>query len=112
MNVHFDVCVVAFAVPLILAGFGHFAGAPHFGLRCQMVFADLNPLSEQHFRQLGECGESEDVLFEFFSSPSVVWALAPAVEASFHCAASAFCVVEWSGSRPSPWSFSQESDSS
>ena len=112
MNVHFDVCVVAFAVPWVLAGFGHFLRAPYLSLRCETAFADLRPLSEQHREKLGEIGESENVLFESFPSPSIVRTLAPAVEASFHCAASAFYVVERSGSGPSTGTFSQEPDAS
>lgn len=81
-------------------------------MRCEKACAGLRPLAKQHRGQLGEPGESENVLFESLSSPSIVWALAPAVEASFHCAASAFCVVERSGFGPSAWSFSQESDAS
>jgi len=41
-------------------------------------------------------------LFNSLFSPRVVWTLSPAVEASLHRAASAFCVVEESGSSKSP----------
>jgi len=77
-----------------------------------MLFVDLRSLSQQHFGELGEYGESEDSLFILLSSPSVVWALTPAVEASFHGAASALSVVEWSGSGSSAGALSQGSDAS
>lgn len=111
-NVQFDVSVVAFAVPRVLAGFSHSSRAPYLGLRCERAFADLRPLGEQHLGPLGEFGESENVLFVSLPSPSIVWALAPAVEASFHCAASAFRVVKGPGSGPSTWALSQVSGAS
>jgi hypothetical protein len=77
-----------------------------------MLFADLRSLSQQHFGELGEYGESEDSLFVLLPSPGVVRALAPAVETSFHGTASAFSVVEWSGSGSSAWALSQGSDAS
>ena len=79
---------------------------------CERSFADLRPLSEQHLGQLGECGESENALFVSFPSPSIVWALTPAVEASFHDAASALSAVERPGSRSPAWALSQGSDAS
>ena len=112
MNVYFDVRVVTFAVPWILTGFRHFLKAPCLDLGCERAFADLRPLGEQHLGQLGECGESENVLFVSLPSPSIVWALAPAVEASFHGAASALSVVERPGSRSPAWALSQGSDAS
>ena len=106
LDVYFDVRVVAFAVPWILAGVSHFESTfPCCAGRA--LFADLRSLSQQHFAELGECGESEDVLFVLLSSPGVVGALAPAIETSFHSAASALSVIEWSGSRSSAWSLSQ-----
>jgi len=42
------------------------------------------------------------LLFDSLSSPSVVWALSPAVEASFHGATSALGAIERSGSPRSP----------
>lgn len=56
---------------------------------------------------MGESSESERSLLVLLSSPSVVGALAPAVEASFHGAGSALGVVERSGSRSPARSLSQ-----
>ncbi len=75
-------------------------------------FTDLRSLSQQHFTELGERSESERSLLVLWSAPGIVGALAPAIEASFHSAASALGIVERSGSRSPVRSFSQGSDAS
>ena len=77
-----------------------------------MLFADLRSLSQQHFGELGEYGESEGSLFVLLPSPGVVRALAPAVKTSLHSAAPALSIVEWSRSGSSAWALSQGSDAS
>jgi len=85
--------------------------APFHDLRCVCeILADLRSLGKQHPIELGEFGESEISLFESLPSPSVVGALAPAVETSFHGAASALSIVERSGSGSSAWALGQSSD--
>ena len=86
----------------------------HLSLICAVraFLADLRSLSQQHLGELGEYGESEDSLFVLLPSPGVVRALAPAVKTSFHCAASALSVVEWSWSGSSAGALSQSSDAS
>jgi hypothetical protein len=83
---------------------------PCCGVR--MLFGDLRSLSQQHFTELGESSESERSLLVLLPSPSVVGALAPAIEASFHSAASALRVIERSGSRSPARSLSQGSGAS
>jgi len=78
----------------------------------RMLSADLRSLSQQQFTELGESSESERSLFVLLPSPSIVRALAPAIEASFHSTASALGIVEWSGSRSPARSLSQGSSAS
>ena len=67
------------------------------------VSLDLRRLMNRQVVLLREWGESENcLLFDSLSTPSVVWALSPAVEASLHGAASALGITEWSGSSRSP----------
>jgi hypothetical protein len=112
LDVYFDVRVVAFAVPRVLARVSHFRGSTFPCCARTAFFTDLRSLSQQHFTELGERSESERSLLVLWSAPGIVGALAPAIEASFHSAASALGVVEWSGSRSPVRSFSQGSGAS
>jgi hypothetical protein len=109
--VYFDVRVVAFAVPWVLAGVSH-VGSTCLCCGVRALFADLSSLSQQHSVELGEFGESENALFILSSSPSVIGTLAPAIETSFHRATPALSIIEWSRSRSPARSLSQNSGSS